>query len=331
MTFAPTPTRLRQIALVAKDLERAKHLLVGHRCQSIDCELMEMPDIRSRHRSHLRRSGCRAMGLKELPWYVHHLLPISATDTAAVPIGGDFIEVVSPIKGGTTAGRLIEKRGDGGYMIIMQNEDAKKRREHIEAKGLAKVIFEHTFEDSVCIQYHPKGIKGTFDTYQLQASIANKVTGGMMPELDSHVPGPKNPTPIQSRFSPWHACGTDIARCRAGMERTQHLTLEGCVLRLQPGDLGHEAAAREWEEIFGVARSRDLLAFTNARLGFVPGREGQQEGLVSITIGVRGKDEYDAILERARQAGVRGNGGIDICGVKWYLALTANCATKEKL
>jgi F420-dependent methylenetetrahydromethanopterin dehydrogenase len=81
-----------------------------------------------------------------------------------VPIGGDFIEVVSPTKPGTTAGRLMEKRGDGGYMIIMQTEDAKKRREHIEAKGLSRVIFEQSFADSVCIQYHPKGIKGTLDT-----------------------------------------------------------------------------------------------------------------------------------------------------------------------
>jgi hypothetical protein len=29
MVLGPAPTRLRQIALVAKDLERAKHLLVG--------------------------------------------------------------------------------------------------------------------------------------------------------------------------------------------------------------------------------------------------------------------------------------------------------------
>lgn len=152
-----------------------------------------------------------------------------------------------------------------------------------------------------------------------------------MPELDSHVPDPKNPTPLQSRFSPWHACGTDIDRYTSGMKRAQHLTLEGCVLRLQPGDLGHEAAARQWEEIFGVVRSRDLLAFTNARLGFIPGRKGQPEGLASITIGVKGKDEYDAILERARDAGLCGDGGIDMCGVRWYLALTGHGASQGKL
>jgi hypothetical protein len=152
-----------------------------------------------------------------------------------------------------------------------------------------------------------------------------------MPELDSHVPGPKNPTPIQSRFSPWHACGSDVERYTTSMKRTQHLTLEGCVLRLQPGDLGHEAAAREWEGMFGVARIRDLLAFTNARLGFIPGKKGQSEGLVSITIGVKGKSEYDAILKRARDAGLWNDGGIDMCGVRWHLALTGHGASQGKL
>ncbi len=34
-----------------------------------------------------------------------------------------FLEVVSPVTAGTTAGRLLEKRGvDGGYMIILQTD-----------------------------------------------------------------------------------------------------------------------------------------------------------------------------------------------------------------
>lgn len=71
-----------------------------------------------------------------------------------------MIEVVSPFKNGTTAGRLLDKRGDGGYMIIMQTEDARRRREYIEAKDLSKVITSHEHGDTVLVQYHPKGIKG---------------------------------------------------------------------------------------------------------------------------------------------------------------------------
>ena len=46
-------------------------------------------------------------------------------------------------------------------MIIMQTEDALARKSYIESAGLAKTIFNHRTKDSVCVQYHPKGIKGT--------------------------------------------------------------------------------------------------------------------------------------------------------------------------
>lgn len=71
-----------------------------------------------------------------------------------------MIEVVSPFKDGTTAGRLLGKRGDGGYMIIMQTDDAKKRQQYIELRGLARVITAQEHSDTVFVQYHPKGVKG---------------------------------------------------------------------------------------------------------------------------------------------------------------------------
>lgn len=112
------------------------------------------------------------------------------------------------------------------------------------------------------------------------------------------------------------------------MKRSGHLTLEGCVLRLQPGDTDHEAAARQWEEIFGVTRSRDLLAFTNARLGFVGGRDGQPDGLLSITIGVNGSDKLADIVARAKEAGVYADGRLAMCGVQWNLVLKGHGPAK---
>ncbi|KAF2641192.1 hypothetical protein P280DRAFT_399231 [Massarina eburnea CBS 473.64] len=283
--MASAPTRLRQIALVTDDLERARHQIT----HVIGTEVIfEDPEVAQ-------------FGLKNFLGDV-------------VPLGGEIIEIVSPIKDGTTAGRLLEKRGEGGYMIIMQTEDAKKRREYIEDKGLSKVIWGYEHDDVTCVQYHPRGLKG-----------------GMMPELDSHAPSNHNAAPLQTRFSPWHACGSDYDTYSAGMKRVSHLSLEGCVLRLAPGDVGHEAAARQWEEIFGVARSRDLLAFTNARLGFVSGREGIKEGLLSITVGVRGKDRLHGILDRASKEGLCGDGWINMCGIRWYFVLTGYDGTKVKL
>jgi hypothetical protein len=243
------------------------------------------------------------MGPREYPAYVTDtpIWCINSLTIPAVPIGGDIIEVVAPIREGTTAGRLLDKRGDGGYMIIMQNVNAQKRREYIESKKFTKVIFEHKHDDVTCVQYHPKGLKG-----------------GMMPELDSHTPSKANPNPLKDRFSPWHACGDEYERYSKMMKKYGDLHLVGALLRLAPGDVDTEGASRQWESVFGVGMSRDLVAFTNARMGFIRGQEGKPEGLDSITIAVNGGERFDGILQRASEEGLCGNGWINMCGVRWH-------------
>ncbi|KAF2802706.1 uncharacterized protein BDZ99DRAFT_512370 [Mytilinidion resinicola] len=233
-----------------------------------------------------------------------------------VAIGGDIIEVVAPtttLRASTTAGRLLKKRGEGGYMIIMQNEDAAARREYITSNKLGKVILNDEHDDVVTVQYHPSGMKG-----------------GIIPELDSHRPSKDNPKPLTSPFSPWHACGPDYKAYSAIMKRNTHIQLGGLVCRLAPGDVRHEEAPRQWEDMFGVARSRDLLAFTNARLGFMRGEEGKPEGIVSISIGVTGQDTLQGILDRASKEGLLEDGWVNLLGVKWsfYLASFGNAKTK---
>ena len=88
-------------------------------------------------------------------------------------------------------------------------------------------------------------------------------------------------------------------------------------LRLAPRDADTEGAARQWSEIFGIGTSRDLLAFTNARMGFVRGQEGKPEGLDCITMAVNGKDRFEGILERTSKEGLCGDGWINMCGVRW--------------
>jgi hypothetical protein len=146
-----------------------------------------------------------------------------------------------------------------------------------------------------------------------------------MPELDSHRPTPSNPDPLTSRFSPWHACGTDYIFYSAGMKRAGHLQLVEVVCRLAPGDGETAAAARQWESIFGVKRvrdrRRDMLGFTNAKMEFVRGLEGKPEGLVSITIAVQGEEKLKGIMDRAREEGLREHGWVNMVGVKWYFVL----------
>ena len=112
------------------------------------------------------------------------------------------------------------------------------------------------------------------------------------------------------------------------MKRHGHLSLLGAVCRLAPGDWGAETAASQWEATFGVPRSRDLIQFTNARVGFLHGEEGQPEGIISISIGVKGEKKRDEIFQRAKQKGVLGGDEarkwVEMLGVKWYFTLTGN-------
>ena len=50
-------------------------------------------------------------------------------------------------------------------MIIMQTVDALARKAYIESERLSSVIFCHETEDSICVQYHPKGIRGTVQSH----------------------------------------------------------------------------------------------------------------------------------------------------------------------
>lgn len=152
-----------------------------------------------------------------------------------------------------------------------------------------------------------------------------------MPELESHRPSPSNPEPLTSRFSPWHACGTDYGSYSAGMRRCSHLQLVSAVCRLAPGDTDTQAAARQWEDLFGVPREQDELAFTNMRMRFTKGEEDKAEGLESITIAVEGEKRFNAMLDAAREEGLCGDGWINMLGIKWYFELVGEGGGKSKL
>lgn len=79
------------------------------------------------------------------------------------PIGGEFLEVVSPFTTDTTAGRFIEKKkGAAGYMTIFQCDDSLERRKFIENKGIRALnAFNNgKYGDFIINQYHPKDLPG---------------------------------------------------------------------------------------------------------------------------------------------------------------------------
>jgi len=77
-----------------------------------------------------------------------------------LPIGDAFLEVVSPVKADTTAGRWLDRRGgDAGYMAIFQTDDLAAARERMERLGV-RIVWQVALEDAATLHLHPRDVGG---------------------------------------------------------------------------------------------------------------------------------------------------------------------------
>jgi hypothetical protein len=123
-----TGVRLRQVALVAADLEPAADALR-------DALQLDEP---------FRDPGVGEFGLENVVFSV----------------GDSFIEVVSPVRDGTTAGRYLDKRGgDSGYMALFQVPDTPAARARAADRGV-RVVWKVDLPDISGTHFHPKDVPG---------------------------------------------------------------------------------------------------------------------------------------------------------------------------
>src|SRR5580704_17082415 len=79
---------------------------------------------------------------------------------AVFPIGDTFLEVVSPKESGTTAGRLLEKRGGvGGYMVIVQVDDLEQALRMVKDAS-ARIVDQIDQNGAAFTHIHTKDIGG---------------------------------------------------------------------------------------------------------------------------------------------------------------------------
>jgi Glyoxalase-like domain len=78
---------------------------------------------------------------------------------AVYAIGDGFIEVISPNQPDTTAGRYLDRRGDGGYMVIFQLADLDAARERAAAMGV-RVVWQLDLPDISGTHLHPADTRG---------------------------------------------------------------------------------------------------------------------------------------------------------------------------
>ena len=234
--------RLRQIALVAKDLAAARADISA--VLGIDYAYDD--------------PGVGKYGLRN----------------AVFPIGDTFLEVVSPKQAGTTAGRLLEKRGgDGGYMVILQVDDLA------QALGLVKHaaarIADQSDKDGAAFTHiHPKDIGGAILSLDRMVPKERWEWGG--PNWQSHV------------------C-TDTSVKVAAAE-------------LQAKDPAKMAA--RWAQVLGRAAVRDSavwhIQLDEGEIRFSAERDGRGEGLSAFDILVR---DVAAVRTKAAARGLLDSDG----------------------
>ncbi len=120
--------RLRQIALVARDL------------RPVEQELIEAFDLEVCYRD----PGLAGFGLR------HGLYAI----------GDHILEVVSPRQDGTTAERYLDRRGgDGGYMVLVQVDDLEAHRRRLADTEL-RIVHEASGPGITGLHLHPADVGG---------------------------------------------------------------------------------------------------------------------------------------------------------------------------
>lgn len=210
-----TWTRLRQVALVANDLEE------------VVVELGERLGLEIAHRD----PAVAAFGLHN----------------AVLPLGTQFVEVVSPTRPGTAGGRQLERLGgDGGYMVIghvgpttAEHDDLRRR---VEDLGV-RTALETTDDDGYRIlQLHPAD------------------TGGSFLELDFQPGGEDPEGPWMPAGEGWQqAVRTDVVSSITGVE-----------VRVADPD----TVAQRWASITGCPLDGRALRWDNATITFTEGTGG---------------------------------------------------------
>lgn len=123
--------RLRQICLVARDLEPMARTLTSVFALNIS----------------MRDPAVEKHGLNNV----------------VMPIGNTFLEVVSPFRDGTTAGRYLDRLGgDGGYMVILDCDDIDEWRAHCKSVD-ARIPYEASYPERgyFALHLHPRDVGAT--------------------------------------------------------------------------------------------------------------------------------------------------------------------------
>lgn len=175
-------------------------------------------------------------------------------ENALFPVGDKFLEVVAPVREGTTAGRYLDRRGgDGGYMVITQCDDLAARRKRCETVGI-RVANEIGYPEYRELQLHPRDVGGAMLSFAWQEG--------------AREPG-----------GPWHPAASDG---RVPVKPGLITAMTGAELQSEDPD----RLARRWSDVIErPVRMHDgqrVIALDDATLRFTEATDGRGEGLAGL-------------------------------------------------
>jgi hypothetical protein len=245
--------KLRQCVFVAKDLESSREEL---------CDILGI-DVA------YRDPGVAKWGLVNV----------------VCPTGHDFLEIVTPSQAGTSAGRYIDRRkGDGGYMVILQVADAVAERKRVTDLGV-RAVAQKDLADYRYTHFHPSD------------------TSGVLLSIDQTVaPAGSDPAlwwPPAEKGWVKHA-RSDVTNGLAGVE-------------IQAED--PDAAAAHWSNILNRPMKGDIIPLDDdGEIRFVPIADGRGPGVSAYDVKVVDRERVLAAAKKRHKQ--HGPTQIEVCGCR---------------
>ena len=206
------------------------------------------------------------------------------------PVGTSFLEIVSPTRPGTTAGRFLERHGGNyGYMVILDCDDPERYRRRAESLGVrvANLIRHDAYFG---VQLHPKD------------------TGAAMLEFNSTVGGADPMGPYGPAGPHWQRA---IRR-----ERTRSL------LAVEIESPDPEQLAERWASIFGrpvqkLGNGRCRITFDTGTIEIVPSTSSESV-FAGVNLEVADRAAIFAAAKAQNCAVV--DGTVSACGMRFRIS-----------
>ena len=202
-------------------------------------------------------------------------------ENAVMPLGTDFLEVVSPIEEDTTAGRYLHKRGgDGGYMVIIQVDDFDKSKSLVHDNEI-EIVWDTDLPEAKAIHLHPKQMGGAIVSLDWMNPKESWKWAG--PEWNNHI--------------------TDDIKGIDGIE----------IQASNP-----EEMFNRWKDILDVSNineSEKKIYLDNTWIGFID-EDDRGPGISAFSLIANNKE---LLMNKAKEYGFLREDNIVVGGVKFYL------------